>query len=167
MKKIFIDLDETLIASYYAGGVSETFKTDVYVDDLGRTKADIACGLELYRGTLRPYAREFIQKLQEKYGVENVFILTRSIRPYALSFCEVFKLGIDPDRVFARDLLPYQMEPQRGYEAVLFDNLPSRENEEKHVFLNRSEFDKVTYIEVLDFYGQKGDDYLKNLHEAA
>lgn len=160
-KKIFLDLDETLIHAMYAGRVDSMRDAEPITirPGMGVFQTSIVCGFhgefELYRAYLRPGAGEFILALQKEYGKENVFILTRATTDYAKKFSRAFDFGIEDENIFARESIPHRMEPQEGFHAVLVDNLPSRECEDKTSFLNRSKFSKVSTIEVRDFYGAK------------
>lgn len=159
--KVFIDLDETLIHAVYAGGISSEFVSMAYIDPkTSLRKGDISVQNELYRGTLRPGALDFLTRTREKYGKENVLMLTASVLPYAIAFNIIFGLGFTESQIYDRSLIPYQMEPHREYRAILIDNLPQRENESKLDFLNRSEFKKIDYYRVPDFYNQPQDDFL-------
>jgi hypothetical protein len=158
-KKIFIDLDETLISAIYIGSASNMppdFDASVKVVE-GLTRGSIILANETYRGILRPYVHEFLERVKAKYGDTNVYMLTAATLPYALEFNRIFNLGFTESRIYDRELIPYQMEPHRDYEAVLVDNLDSRYNESKIGFLNRSEFQQVHYIQIEDFYGNKHD----------
>jgi len=161
-KKIFLDLDETLIYAAYAGTVDSKPKDEAPIlhPRLNLFYTTIACelygdgeALELYRGYLRNGAVEFIRSVQNEFGKESVYILTRAVADYAKKFSEAFNFAIDADKIYSREHIAHRMNSQKGFHAVLVDNLPGRQCEDKIAFLNRSEFSKVSTIQVKDFYG--------------
>ena len=172
-KKIFLDLDETLIHAKYAGRVDSLQAAEPVTlhPTIGVLQTSIVCKFhngfddehELYRAYLRPNAVEFIQSVQNEFGKENVYILTRAVTDYAEKFARAFNFGIEDEKIYAREIIPQCMEPQEGFHAVLVDNLPGRQCEDKTSFLKRSMFSKVSTIQVREFYGRKDNvlsDYL-------
>lgn len=164
-KKIFLDLDETLFHANYAGAIENHIENSPVIlhpkfNVLETTvSVDVSNGfIELYRGYLRPNARGFVSALNEEYGRENVHVLTRALRQYAEKFIKQFELDLSPDRIYDRYSIRRELLiEQGGCHAVLVDNLPSFELEDKTSFLSRSGFDKVSTIQVEDFYGASTD----------
>jgi hypothetical protein len=168
-KKIFLDLDETLFHANYAGALENHIQNSPVIlhpkfKVLETTiSVDVSDGfIELYRGYLRPNAREFVSALNEEYGRENVHVLTRALKQYGEKFIKQFELDLSLDRIYARDSISKHkhMIGQEGYHAVLVDNLPSSELEDKTSFLRGSGFDKISTIQVEDFYKDSTDTVL-------
>jgi len=167
-KKIFLDLDETLFHANYAGALENHIQNSPVIlhpkfKVLETTiSVDVSDGfIELYRGYLRPNAREFVSALNEEYGRENVHVLTRALKQYGEKFIKQFELDLSPERLYDRYSIRRQfVTGQKGNHAVLIDNLPSSELEDKTSFLRGSGFDKISTIQVEDFYKDSTDTVL-------
>jgi hypothetical protein len=163
-KILFLDLDETLIHARYIGGSNtahDAYKANPQNHIVLTEYPDIG-SREVYRADLRPGAVKFISDMQKLYGVDNVFILTAAIEEYARKWNLVFGLGIPEANIVAREdyhIRFHCFNDDTRKIGVLVDNLPSRELETKHAFLNRNDISH-TVVTVNDFLGAPDDDVL-------
>jgi hypothetical protein len=141
MRKIYVDLDETLIHARVAGPMSP-----------GKRRR-FAFGLEVYDVALRPCAHYLLGCLRE---IGCVSLLTTSQRDYAEKINEAFGLGFEQlycredifvFRPFA-DLKPEAVAPK----SVLIDDLSPTETlarlKMKFLGINRR-----SYIQIRGFHG--------------
>lgn len=123
--KIFLDLDETLVhAMFKASG-----KKRVHVD-IPQTQEERDAGEapEWYGVIERPGAMKFIELLRQKYGRDNVFILTAATHEYAYAISEKFGWGFPGDFIIARGYYAGTYGPahlaEKRFDSVLIDNMP-------------------------------------------
>jgi len=158
-KILFLDLDETLIAARFVGsgerGEAE-YKENPFTHISIAMSEDCT---EVYRAVLRPGAVNFITAMRKRYGDENVFILTAATTEYARKWNALFGLGFTDERIIAREdycLKLHCFDNDLSKVGVLVDNLPSRELESKHAFLDRNGI-RHAVVTVNDFYGAADD----------
>lgn len=139
MKRVFFDLDETLIRSFFPAAVEWD-------------RADFNFFLENgenYGVYVRPMARELIAYAKTLVG-EEVYVLTKASLPYALEVVKLGGLGIDPARIYDRGLIDYAKGcveyPFKDGQNILIDDFP-------HTHKN--------IIEKMDFLKIRGDSFLQ------
>jgi hypothetical protein len=102
-RKIYIDLDETLINSHGVWESNIDINTDFNywewqcVDGVG-----YSMHVERFVTYLRPFALEFVKELQDEYGLDNVFILTAASDDYAIAIIDHFNFDIPRGQILAR-----------------------------------------------------------------
>lgn len=149
IKRIFFDLDETLIHSLYNDPNQECIKFSL--ED------------GLYYTIVRPSAKEVVKFAQELVGVENVYILTAATKDYAIEIVNKGDLGIDEKNIFSREdternvcYLPYSgtfcyMNEELGDpKNVLIDNMESYYNTIKTSYIGIT---TDRYLKVDNYYG--------------
>lgn len=101
---IFVDMDETMIHSYYAqtelsaktkSDLDRSYKQEVEYFGLGEN--------EYYITYLRPGTREFLKWARERFGRQNVLIATAAIHEYAVAINKVLSLGFEEHQIYSRD----------------------------------------------------------------
>lgn len=141
MRKIFVDLDETLVHARVAGRRPP-----------GKRRR-LAFGLEVYDVALRPCAHYMLDRLRE---IGRVSLLTTSQREYAEKIDEAFGLGFE--QMYCReDLFVFRPFAELKTEAiaprsVLIDDLPPNETlaRLKMQFLG---INRRSYIQIRGFHG--------------
>jgi len=131
MKKIFLDLDECLVNSHY---ISDKFNKEeaITIANTLSFKFNVVNGysynfsFEEYISFVRPHAQDFVKRVEDEFGKENVRILTQSIESYAVPICEHF-FGIKGYRVLDRDDIRGKSNVFEDYECLLVDNLPQED----------------------------------------
>jgi len=111
---------------------------------------------------VRPCAKRLIEFARELVGLENVFILTTSIREYAQKVNELALFGFRNDQILAREdinahyyptayggsaTIPHKLADPNN---VLIDNLPPRYNESKISLIG---IGPTQYFQCHDYYG--------------
>lgn len=171
---IFLDLDNALINSF--------FPTDV-IDESKCFQVDISNG-ETYFTVVRKGAQEVIDFAHNLVGAENVFILTNSIREYALQINEKAGFGFLPQNVIARENYcvairgaygsVYPIHKNWSKNNVLVDDLEYEWNATKNDFIGN--IPKENYFKCRAFHGvdfpnenfaDKVIDFLKEKHNIA
>lgn len=141
MRKIFVDLDETLVHARVAGRRPP-----------GKRRR-LAFGLEVYDVALRPCAHYMLDRLRE---IGRVSLLTTSQREYAEKIDEAFGLGFE--QMYCReDLFVFHPFAELKTEAiaprsVLIDDLSPNETlaRLKMQFLG---INRRSYIQIRGFHG--------------
>jgi hypothetical protein len=158
IKRIFFDLDETLLHTHLG-------RPPVGVDYV--THPHTYGGTMEYHTVFRPCANELISFARDLVGHENVYVLTAATRDYARFMNEAGKFGFDHDQIFSREDIRNNSYSSPGMYGsftmyvkhpgvadpmnVLIDNLHSRENESKMTFIDIQDLNR--YIQVQNFYG--------------
>ena len=102
-RRIYIDLDETLINSHGIYDTDHEFNTSFeYWEWQLVSGCGYSFGIERFVTYLRPFALEFVKGLQDEYGADNVYILTAADDEYATSIVEYFDFGVPREQIFAR-----------------------------------------------------------------
>lgn len=158
IKRIFFDLDETLIYTTF-GGVAPNFAphenhVSLQFDD----DPD-----KIYFSIIRPNATKIIKIARDLVGAENVFVLTAATREYAHQINDKAEFGFKRDHIFTKEDLdshrtvtcygasaPLANEKISSEFNVLIDNLPPRYNEGKMAFIG---INVSRYIHVRDYFG--------------
>jgi len=132
----------------------------------------------VFHTIFRPQARDLIEHCRKLVGVDNVYILTSSLREYAHRLNIAGKFRFAEDHIFTReDLRKHEYATAYGGTAyvgnkdildennVLIDNLPPRQNEGKCAFIGIR--GQSHYIEVPGYYGVNfpNDQFLPNIIE--
>lgn len=170
IKRIFFDLDETLLHTSVNGHPGQDCHVFTFDDDPGIT----------YYTIVRPEATEILAKARELVGDSNVYVLTTSRRDYATLLNELGKLGFPKEQIFTReDLDAHRMATAYGGSAtipstlladlnnVLIDNLHPRYNENKCSFIG-IQGSGPNYIQVRDYYGVHfpNNDFIHSIMQA-
>lgn len=149
ISKVYFDLDHTLI-------VSNSFQTEDFdfafkIDD------------EIYNVKVNPYSHPLLDFARNLVGPENAWMLTSSVRDYALHINKSAVLRFPEDQIVAREELnriveqerwnPEFKNPYKDKNSVLIDNLSPRENEEKMICLGIKLDSLDRYCKVDDYYG--------------
>ena len=153
-RKIFFDIDSTLIYTGFEHPGQDCFVFEIDGD--------------FYFTIVRPCAKRIIEFAREKFGTENVHILTTSVREYAQKVNELAGWGFENEDIFAREDLEksasyfpsayggfYEYKPRHfaNESNLIIDNLPPRENEEKIRFIGINKTYETNYLQVKDYYG--------------
>lgn len=120
---IFLDLDNTLICSYY---VSSEEQLERFKDWYGKyyDHIDFLCGgpNERYITFLRPIAYDLIGRCERLVGEDNLYILTLAIEEYACYINNYHGLGIDKYKIYCRGDLCYEVPKFHESNNILVDN---------------------------------------------
>lgn len=148
---VYFDLDECLIFS--------SISTDGIE---GNKFFEIDLGDEVYYTIVRERAQNVIDAARTLVGNDNVYILTSSMRDYALSVNSLAGFGFPESHVIAREdyCTPvitgwggasFPVHERHSKNNVLIDNLPHRYNEAKvhHI----GDIPPENYLRIRDYYG--------------
>lgn len=169
INKIYFDLDETLIHSFFHPPECEYF---------GFSLGD----WEDYYMVIRPSATRIIDWARKVVGKENVHLLTIAIKDYALKVNEIAGWEFKEEDIFSReDIKAHTDIIQTAYGGkvsyvnphiyanknnVLIDNLPIIQNKSKMDFIG---INYENYLQIEPFIGQidsdKEDNFLKGVCE--
>lgn len=155
-KRIFIDLDQTLIHSYpsYEHTALQKFgEKSLY--EKGETYHD---GYVTY---VRPLAREFVDYCHDMVGIDNVYILTAAKGDYARDVIVRGDLKIPAKKIHDRDSISYMSKEFHDGYNILVDDLPYYDNYSKLRYLaitNKLE----QYINIVEYTPYEGLRYIKN-----
>lgn len=158
---VFWDLDETLVHTYL---YNQKFQSDCdfVFDYLGQSKTKVACHV-------RKSAMEALKLSRDRFGPENVFILTGAPRDYAETINARAMFGftseqiISKEIIYARGMHHVNIDPLRltNKNNILIDDLNIRHN------LNKVDLVGVKpkrYLQVRPYYGYDlYDDNLLNV----
>lgn len=138
--RIFIDLDETLISSYYL--TSPQYK-DALLADIPSTYQVLEVKHPVGRGitivVVRPWAKQLIQGCFCLVGEDQVYILTRNSNAFTQYVAREVPFGIAPDKIFSREDLHYNVPMFKHSNNILIDN-------ESHEFHSTGPYNKVDFL---------------------
>jgi hypothetical protein len=121
--RLFLDMDETLIASYYSERPQMTYQLinsmpdqyDLFCITHGRTDGETLV-------VIRDWAYDLITHYQKKIGKENVYILTRSGYDFAKMVMRRGNLPIEDHNIYSREHLNFDISELKDSNNVLVDN---------------------------------------------
>jgi len=166
LNKIFIDLDETLIS----GSPSSRNPID----------CDLTIALEygsVYDIKVRPSAHDVIKLASGYVGSDNVYLLTIASRDYATKVSTSACFDFPPENIIPREDI-HQATFKTAYDGrnygtntkilhsdnVLIDNLPSRLNEQKMIYIG---IKPDRYLNITSYYGTnfENDNFYSSVEE--
>lgn len=147
--KIFLDLDETLISSYFCGNN----KKEILGWENDYTKGEFYSG---YITFVRPTAKRLVDFCRSVVGEENVYVLTASECFYALAISQISELNFRYDKVFSREDIDHDYHFKRFKDKdgnILIDNLIPDYNKSKIDFLNMKDLESYIIIQGFEAQG--------------
>lgn len=153
MKNIFLDVDETLVASEYGKHMEHAVEIE---------------GCEGYFTVERPCAKRVIDLCRELAGASCVYLLSIGERDYIQCLNRMLGWDFDDGNIFGReDLEGAKMVTKLAYgshvevnptifahkDNLLIDNLIPRHNELKIAFIGINSSYEENYFEVEDYFG--------------
>jgi hypothetical protein len=151
IKRIFFDLDETLIHTTYS------------IPEHEHIQFNLSGETNQYYTIIRPCANELIKYSRNIVGNDNVFILTAAMKDYALIINRRVNFGFNDDQIFSREdtiknyyhlayngLGCFSNETIADSNNILIDNLPHHQNDLKMKYIG---INSKRYLQVKDYYG--------------
>ncbi len=120
--RIFLDMDDTLIASYYSERpamtkqIIESFRYDYDYFVMNHNRAGQTVVV------IREWAHALVAACKELVGDMNVALLTRSGIGFALPVMRQTHMGINEDRIYTREDLHYDVPMFKESNNILVDN---------------------------------------------
>lgn len=142
MHKVFIDLDETLI---YARPAHRSVPP-------AESSIRLGSGYDWYDVFVKPGAVDFVKAAQERFGVDNVYMLTAASDDYAALMHQRALSRVFVRRVISRYYVQSSLFTDEKFTSTLYDNMPMFEESpviEKLAFLSTFGFTK--HVEALYF----------------
>ena len=158
-KYIFVDLDETLISTTYAGHVCpDVGGMAISYIELIDNETEL---VDYYRVRLRDGARMLLNELRD-IAPENVRLLTAAQRDYAEAINTLYQFGFSTDDIHSREDTQAGKLTARDFPAgdvYLIDNLSRHENRIKIDYLRGIAAGDINYIKVGEYFGHVENDF--------
>lgn len=149
MPNIFLDLDDTLVHSYWVRDTEQRTKHLERIKDRYES-VDILLGLdEHYCTAIRPIAFQLINYCESLVGHDNVYMLTLGINEYAHQVNKEAGLGFKLSNIYSREDLPYNVPKFKNQSNILIDN-------EDYFYHIQGQYNKVKFL-----HGLPSENYIQ------
>ncbi len=142
--KIFLDLDETLIHSYYCNNDATV---EYYINEYSENYGIIDYSLgpdawsegDRYVTVIRPMTFKLLNLCENLVGWENVYILTLGTIDYARTINRLAGFDVPHERIFTRESLFHIQDEFKNTNNILIDN-------ESYSYHLEGDYNKVNFL---------------------